>query len=162
MSDLVETFVMVLRKKQNQVSFLHVYHHITVVLIAWATVKYYPGGMAIIPTILNNGVHVFMYSYYFLSSYPQMPKYLRPIKPYITIVQMVSNDTKINYYFVILSRFFFVTFFNSENLSLFVNYCKLFVFHEDTRTYIRPTFFIIGLTFLFLNRFNLYCWEFIV
>lgn len=33
--ELVETIVFVLRKKQNQVSTLHVYHHISTVVLLW-------------------------------------------------------------------------------------------------------------------------------
>lgn len=33
----------VLRKKQNQVSFLHVYHHFGMVAVAWGMVKWVPG-----------------------------------------------------------------------------------------------------------------------
>lgn len=90
MFDLVETCVMVLRKKQNQVSFLHVYHHVSMVIIGWLGVKYHPGGMAVVGTSLNNSIHVLMYSYYFLSSYPQLTKYLALVKPLITKAQMVS------------------------------------------------------------------------
>lgn len=41
--ELVETVFFVLRKKQNQVSALHVYHHVSMVLLAWIGVKYFPG-----------------------------------------------------------------------------------------------------------------------
>lgn len=33
----------VLRKKQNQVSFLHVYHHTITALFSWGYLKYLPG-----------------------------------------------------------------------------------------------------------------------
>jgi len=42
--DLVDTIFFVLRKKQNQVTFLHVYHHVGIVIGSWAAVKYLPGG----------------------------------------------------------------------------------------------------------------------
>jgi elongation of very long chain fatty acids protein 4 len=35
--------VFVLRKKDRQVSFLHVYHHASQVLYTWAYLKYLPG-----------------------------------------------------------------------------------------------------------------------
>lgn len=42
--DMVDTVFFVLRKKQNQVSFLHVYHHTAMVLAGWIAVKWIPGG----------------------------------------------------------------------------------------------------------------------
>ena len=33
-----------LRKKNNQVSFLHVYHHITMVCLWWIGIKWVPSG----------------------------------------------------------------------------------------------------------------------
>lgn len=41
--ELVETVFFVLRKKQNQVSKLHVYHHVSTVSLAWIMVKYNGG-----------------------------------------------------------------------------------------------------------------------
>jgi hypothetical protein len=35
--------VFVLRKKERQISFLHVYHHASQVLYTWAHLKYLPG-----------------------------------------------------------------------------------------------------------------------
>lgn len=39
-SELSETVVFVLRKKQNQVSTLHVYHHISTIILLWLFIKY--------------------------------------------------------------------------------------------------------------------------
>lgn len=40
LAELVETFVFILRKKQNQVSVLHLYHHISTPWIVWLFIKY--------------------------------------------------------------------------------------------------------------------------
>lgn len=40
LAELVETVVFVLRKKQNQISTLHVYHHISTATIVWLFIKY--------------------------------------------------------------------------------------------------------------------------
>ena len=45
-TDLLDTVFFVLRKKQNQVTFLHVYHHAGMVMGSWAGVKYIAGGHA--------------------------------------------------------------------------------------------------------------------
>lgn len=41
--ELIETVFFVLRKKQNQVTALHVYHHISTVFIIWMFLKYSGG-----------------------------------------------------------------------------------------------------------------------
>lgn len=38
--DLVETVLFILRKKDNQVSGLHLYHHVSGVLISWMCVRF--------------------------------------------------------------------------------------------------------------------------
>ncbi|XP_076378143.1 very long chain fatty acid elongase 1 isoform X2 [Megalopta genalis] len=89
--DLAETVTFVLRKKYNQVSFLHLYHHITTLLLAWMFTKYYPMKLCAFPMAVNCAVHVFMYTYYFFSSFgDKTPKILNSIKPLITIMQMVQ------------------------------------------------------------------------
>lgn len=41
--ELLETVIFVLRKKQNQVSGLHVYHHISTFFLGWYFMKYVGG-----------------------------------------------------------------------------------------------------------------------
>lgn len=40
--ELVETIFFILRKKFNQASFLHIYHHISSIAIIWSILKYEP------------------------------------------------------------------------------------------------------------------------
>ena len=47
-----DTFFFILRKKNNQVSFLHVYHHATMFPIWWIGVKWVPGGQCKSPNII--------------------------------------------------------------------------------------------------------------
>lgn len=90
--DLIETGVFVLRKKFNQVSFLHVYHHISTILVTFMCAKYFPGGMFSMQMLINGSVHVVMYTYYLLASLgPSWQKVLNPVKPYITRIQIVSK-----------------------------------------------------------------------
>lgn len=42
MIELVETVIFVLRKKQNQVSALHIYHHMSTIVLLWIFLKYSP------------------------------------------------------------------------------------------------------------------------
>uniref|UniRef100_A0A8C8S5B9 Elongation of very long chain fatty acids protein n=1 Tax=Pelusios castaneus TaxID=367368 RepID=A0A8C8S5B9_9SAUR len=88
--ELLDTVFFILRKKTEQVTFLHVYHHGTMLFNWWAGVKYVPGGQAFFIGMLNSFVHIFMYSYYGLASLgPQMQRYLW-WKRYLTILQLVG------------------------------------------------------------------------
>lgn len=89
--DFTETIVFALRKKNKQISTLHVYHHISSVLLVWIGVKYVSGEMATFFTFINCSVHVLMYIFYLLSAFgPHIQAAISPIKPYITMIQMVS------------------------------------------------------------------------
>lgn len=91
LSEFIETVFFVLRKKQNQVSGLHIYHHITTFFLIWIASRINPGGIVRIPVILNNMVHMVMYSYYLLSSMgPGIQNKINSYKKYITIIQMVQ------------------------------------------------------------------------
>ncbi|XP_017889788.1 elongation of very long chain fatty acids protein AAEL008004-like [Ceratina calcarata] len=91
LSDYIETPVFVLRQKQRQISFLHLYHHVTTMILSWIYVKYFPNETTITPLLLNCSVHVIMYTYYLLTSYgPSMQKRLKMIKPMITTIQLVQ------------------------------------------------------------------------
>lgn len=46
--DLMDTIIFVLRKKNKQISFLHVYHHTAVVFCEYLHNKFYPGKFVII------------------------------------------------------------------------------------------------------------------
>ncbi|XP_071580014.1 very long chain fatty acid elongase AAEL008004-like isoform X3 [Temnothorax nylanderi] len=80
----------VLRKKQNQITFLHVYHHTITAVISWCYLKFLPGEQGVIIAFLNSLVHVIMYSYYFIAAYgPKYKKYLW-WKKYMTWIQLVQ------------------------------------------------------------------------
>lgn len=89
--ELIETVFFVLRKKQNQVSKLHVYHHVSTVTLSWIMVKYNGGGMILFSIVLNSFVHVIMYCYYFAALFgPAVQNKLQAIKKNITIIQMIQ------------------------------------------------------------------------
>ncbi|XP_055298943.1 elongation of very long chain fatty acids protein 4-like [Sitodiplosis mosellana] len=89
--ELVETVFFVLRKKQNQVSKLHVYHHTSTATLAWILVKYTAGGMILFSVVLNSFVHVIMYSYYSAALFgPEIQRKLIGIKKNITLIQMIQ------------------------------------------------------------------------
>ncbi|XP_076680695.1 very long chain fatty acid elongase 4-like [Andrena cerasifolii] len=89
--DYIETVLFVLRKKSRQISFLHLYHHVSSALLAWLFTKYFAHGMSASLLVCNSTIHVVMYTYYLLSSFgPKIQSYLRRIKRIITILQMVQ------------------------------------------------------------------------
>ena len=67
--ELFDSVFMVLNKKNEQLSFLHVYHHV-LLLWSWFAVCRYggAGGVAWFSAMLNSMVHVLMYSYYLLAA----------------------------------------------------------------------------------------------
>ena len=96
--DLIETGVFVLRKKKNQISFLHIYHHITTLIVGLIYTRYVAGGMAVFYPALNGAVHVIMYTYYFLNSIEGIKETVLPLKRYITIIQMVKKNFNFSTY----------------------------------------------------------------
>lgn len=90
-TELADTVIFILRKKSNQTSFLHIYHHTTTLLLAWIVCKYTPGGMWTFPMLLNCVIHVIMYMYYFCACLgPKMQKIITPWKKYLTSLQLIQ------------------------------------------------------------------------
>lgn len=89
--ELCETVFFVLRRKNSQVSKLHVYHHVSTAILGWIMVKFVGGGMILFSVVLNSSVHIIMYSYYFAALFGEaLQRQLEPIKRRITLIQMVS------------------------------------------------------------------------
>jgi elongation of very long chain fatty acids protein 4 len=88
--EFLDTFFFVVRKKNNQISFLHVYHHASMLFLQWCLVKYVPGAVSYFGPLLNCFIHSVMYAYYMLSAFgPHMQKYLW-WKKYLTRMQMMQ------------------------------------------------------------------------
>lgn len=88
--DLLDTIFFIVRKKQNQATFLHVYHHAMMVLACWGFLRFFKGEQGVFIGLLNSLVHVVMYSYYFLAACgPEVQKYLW-WKKYITKFQLTQ------------------------------------------------------------------------
>ncbi|XP_061175716.1 elongation of very long chain fatty acids protein 4-like [Saccostrea echinata] len=86
--ELLDTFFFIVRKKESQLTFLHVYHHSIMLLHTWWFVKFVPGGQTFMLALLNSFVHVWMYAYYGLAAMgPHMQKYLW-WKKYLTKLQL--------------------------------------------------------------------------
>ncbi|XP_070765731.1 ELOVL fatty acid elongase 8b [Enoplosus armatus] len=88
--ELSDTLFFILRKKSNQVTFLHVYHHASMIFNWWVGVKYVAGGQSFFIGLVNTFVHIVMYSYYGLAAMgPHMQKYLW-WKRYLTSLQLLQ------------------------------------------------------------------------
>lgn len=89
-TELLDTVFFVLRKKQRQITFLHLYHHTLMPICGLIGIKYFAGGHGTLLGLINSFIHVIMYTYYLLAAMgPQMQKYLW-WKRYLTIMQIVQ------------------------------------------------------------------------
>ncbi|CAO1436085.1 unnamed protein product [Diamesa tonsa] len=87
--DLMDTIFFILRKKYNQITFLHTYHHAGMVLGCYVFGKFFSGGGHTFPlAIINSFVHVLMYGYYFATSFKPELKNSMWWKKHITQIQM--------------------------------------------------------------------------
>ncbi|XP_068245910.1 very long chain fatty acid elongase 4-like isoform X2 [Palaemon carinicauda] len=88
--EFADTAFFILRKKNNQLTFLHVYHHCTMFCLWWIGIKWVAGGSSFLAAMMNSYVHVIMYLYYGLSAFgPSVQKYLW-WKKHITCIQLVQ------------------------------------------------------------------------
>jgi elongation of very long chain fatty acids protein 4 len=76
-----------------QVSFLHVYHHVSIAWAWWYALYAWPGGDAYFGALLNSIIHVMMYSYYTLS----LCKISCPWKRYLTQAQLLQFTSVVIY-----------------------------------------------------------------
>jgi len=85
--DFLDTVFILLRKKDAQFSFLHVYHHSTIGIMWGFLLNIGHGnGSASFGAWINSLVHVVMYSHYFYTSFG----FKNPLKPLITKFQIVQ------------------------------------------------------------------------
>jgi len=88
--ELLDTVFFIMRKKFNQMTFLHIFHHASMVFNWWLCVKFVAGGPTFFHAMVNSFVHVVMYSYYGLSALgPSLQPYLW-WKKYVTKIQVVQ------------------------------------------------------------------------
>ncbi|KAI4896329.1 hypothetical protein NFI96_015777 [Prochilodus magdalenae] len=88
--EFMDTFFFILRKNNHQITFLHVYHHATMLNIWWFVMNWVPCGHSYFGATFNSFIHVLMYSYYGLSAIPAMRPYLW-WKKYITQGQLLEH-----------------------------------------------------------------------
>lgn len=92
LSDLLDTVFFVLRKKTNQITFLHLYHHSMMCLTSYYFVKNCVIGHVALMPIINMFVHTIMYAYYLATCLRPKLKQSMWWKKHITQVQLVSPE----------------------------------------------------------------------
>ncbi|XP_025085036.1 elongation of very long chain fatty acids protein 7-like isoform X2 [Pomacea canaliculata] len=153
--EFADTAFFVLRKKNNQVTILHLYHHVTMPFLWYIGTTFAPGGEAYFAASVNCLVHIIMYSYYLLSALgPAVQPYLW-WKKYLTGLQLLQFTivmvragyavyTNCSYplifqkmlifymlsFIVLFSNFFYQTYFQKKHRSAAVNGVSNGVFHD--------------------------------
>lgn len=87
--DLLDTIFFILRKKNKQASFLHVFHHCLIYLFSWLSVKYFAGGHVVFFGTINSSIHIVMYTYYLLTAVGYEKNNIW-WKKYLTQLQMIQ------------------------------------------------------------------------
>jgi len=87
--EFLDTFFMIARKRFNQVTFLHVFHHCSMLFLWWFMVNWCPGGQTFFGATINCVVHMVMYAYYGLAVIPSLKDKLW-WKKYITKFQLIQ------------------------------------------------------------------------
>uniref|UniRef100_A0A8C0MYJ5 Elongation of very long chain fatty acids protein n=1 Tax=Canis lupus familiaris TaxID=9615 RepID=A0A8C0MYJ5_CANLF len=88
--ELMDTVIFILRKKDGQVTFLHVFHHSVLPWSWWWGVKIAPGGMGSFHAMINSSVHVVMYLYYGLSALGPVAQPYLWWKKHMTAIQLIQ------------------------------------------------------------------------
>lgn len=84
--ELLDTLWMILRKKNNQISFLHCYHHVLLIWAWYLCIKIESGGDCYFGATVNSFIHVIMYGYYTMA----LLNIPCPWKKWITNCQMLQ------------------------------------------------------------------------
>lgn len=71
LSEYLDTIFFTLRKKQSQITFLHVFHHAFVPMYAYWILNTAPVRFNVYIILINSFIHVLMYFYYFLATFQQ-------------------------------------------------------------------------------------------
>lgn len=130
--DLLDTVFFVLRKKWNQITTLHVFHHSIMPFTAYAGIKFGYSPMCGLVVILNTFVHTIMYYYYHLASLGQTVWW----KKYITVIQLVQ-------FYIALAHSIHILFLRD------CSYPKLMTFVQATEA----VYFIINFTRFYLKTY---------
>ena len=129
--DFVDTAIIIARKKSEQLSFLHLWHHATIVVVWGWVVNTWPtaeeGGSAAYAygAWVNSCIHVIMYAYYGVAA--AGVKIPTPIKKGVTTCQLTQFASCIVH--AIAALLFDVTpiFYNAVQVAYHIGMLKLFL-----------------------------------
>jgi elongation of very long chain fatty acids protein 4 len=95
--DFWDTIFIVLGKKWRQLSFLHVYHHLTIFLFYWLNSHVNYDGDIYLTIALNGFIHTVMYTYYFICMHTKVPETGKSLpiwwKSSLTMMQLIQFVT---------------------------------------------------------------------
>lgn len=127
--DFCDTFFIILRKKYDQLSFLHIYHHATI-LIVWGFLSEtgHNNGTASYGAFINSIIHLLMYTHYMITSF----RIENPLKKILTHLQIIQFVTCVIHVFVVIlyedifpKRYAYIQlFYHAIMIVLFVNFYK--------------------------------------
>ena len=145
--DLFDTFFFVFHKKDRQLSFLHLYHHISIFMVYWVNANIFWAADIYFTIVANGFVHFVMYGYYLASTFKSVDangkgvgtlyQMTQAVRPHITKLQLFQFVTMMSqaayilyyscgsplvwtkiYFFYILSMFaLFIRFFISAYMN---------------------------------------------
>eukprot|EP00462_Mataza_sp_D1_P018139 CAMPEP_0175140128 /NCGR_PEP_ID=MMETSP0087-20121206/11289_1 /TAXON_ID=136419 /ORGANISM="Unknown Unknown, Strain D1" /LENGTH=240 /DNA_ID=CAMNT_0016423221 /DNA_START=41 /DNA_END=763 /DNA_ORIENTATION=+ len=97
--DFVDTIVMALRKKDRQITVLHVFHHSSIPAV-WSCLLFFGQayGTTSLGAFANSFIHVIMYSHYFVTSFGIR----NPFKKVVTQAQLIQFGILLLHSFVAL------------------------------------------------------------
>eukprot|EP00916_Digyalum_oweni_P018724 GHVL01031309.1.p1 GENE.GHVL01031309.1~~GHVL01031309.1.p1 ORF type:complete len:280 (+),score=29.02 GHVL01031309.1:67-906(+) len=91
--DFVDTLLIIVRRKWRQLSFLHIYHHLTIFLVYWLIMIAGYDGDVYLTILLNGSIHVLMYFYYFLRSIDiYVPIALKQLLTNLQMIQFLTMN----------------------------------------------------------------------
>ena len=86
--ELLDTVFMILRHKRRQISFLHVYHHASMLILSDYAYRHSPWPAIAIFLCINSLVHVILYFYYGLTAWK--PSVTPTWKAHLTEMQIIQ------------------------------------------------------------------------
>lgn len=111
----------VLRKKNNQISFLHVYHHSTMPLLWWTGVKFVPGGEC--KSLLLSSYDYYMYLWVYLTFH--------------LLIKSVSMFTKYQFFWIFIHQsevYYLYTFYKIHVFAIFEKVMMFLNCHINYKT----------------------------